>query len=198
MSKEADVGLLGREKVRGSKFNATVGALSPANRERQTTVASREMYPGPEAGTFLGLRWTRLVADKSSFGCAYDIDDNVRTPLTRFNQFKAISTVPVYYTVLCGFRDITERTLATRPQDIRAQGGVCGAPLNAGNARPSMWNDHGRHGAPRNKSGKSKGAILLPDERQRSVSTRNGCCITAKIRLCRCPSCADNSQSQET
>jgi len=42
------------------------------------TVASREMYPGPEAGTFLGLRWTRLVADKSSFGCAYDIDDNVR------------------------------------------------------------------------------------------------------------------------
>jgi len=76
----------------------------------------------------------------------------------------SIMTVPVYYTVLCGFRDLTERTLATRPQDLKAQGGVCGAPLNA--ARPSMWDDHRRRGAPGNKSGKtSLDAILLPDER---------------------------------
>jgi len=40
-------------------------------------------------------------------------------------------TVPLYYAALCGIRDLAERLLAAYPQDLNAQGGVRGAPLNA-------------------------------------------------------------------
>jgi len=39
--------------------------------------------------------------------------------------------VPLYYAALCGIRDLAERLLAAHPQDLHAQGGVRGAPLNA-------------------------------------------------------------------
>ena len=39
--------------------------------------------------------------------------------------------VPLYYAALCGIRDLAERLLAAHPQDLNAQGGVRGAPLNA-------------------------------------------------------------------
>jgi len=38
---------------------------------------------------------------------------------------------PLYYAALCGIRDLAERLLAAHPQDLNAQGGVGGAPLNA-------------------------------------------------------------------
>jgi len=39
-------------------------------------------------------------------------------------------TVPLYYAALCGICDLAERLLAAYPQDLNAQGGVHGAPLN--------------------------------------------------------------------
>ena len=192
-----NLGCLVGKRLRASTFNATVGTLSPANRGRQLTVASREMYPGPEARRFLRLRRTRL-ADKNRFGSAYDIDDKYHRYFadTVHPTLGDLISVPVYYTVLCGFPDLTERTLATHPQDLKAQGGVCGAQLNAGNVRPSIWNNHRCREAPRNKSGKTNpGATLLPDRCKTRICQYGECCIIAEIRLCRCSSCADNSQS---
>jgi len=78
------------------------------------------MYPGPEAGRFLRLRWTGL-ADKSRFGSAYDIDDKYRRYFadTVHPTLGDLISVPEYYTVLCGFPDLTERILATHPQDLK-------------------------------------------------------------------------------
>ena len=39
--------------------------------------------------------------------------------------------VPLYYAALCGFRGLVERLLTAHPQDLDAEGGVWGAPLNA-------------------------------------------------------------------
>ena len=39
--------------------------------------------------------------------------------------------VPLYYAALCGFHGLTERLLASYPQDLDAQGGIRGFPLNA-------------------------------------------------------------------
>ena len=39
--------------------------------------------------------------------------------------------VPLYYAALCGFRDLVERLLYLRPQDLNTKGGVCGTPLGA-------------------------------------------------------------------
>ena len=38
---------------------------------------------------------------------------------------------PFYYATLCGFRDLAESLLAAHPEDLNAQGGARGAPLNA-------------------------------------------------------------------
>ena len=39
--------------------------------------------------------------------------------------------VPLYYAALCGFRALVERLLTAHPQDLDAEGGDWGAPLNA-------------------------------------------------------------------
>jgi len=39
--------------------------------------------------------------------------------------------VPLYYAALCGFRGLVERLLVAHPQDLTAEGGDWGAPLNA-------------------------------------------------------------------
>ena len=40
-------------------------------------------------------------------------------------------TVPLYYAVLCGFRDLAERLLCVHPQDVNARGGDHETPLHA-------------------------------------------------------------------
>ena len=39
--------------------------------------------------------------------------------------------VPLYFAALCGFRGLVERLLTAHPQDLNAEGGDWGAPLNA-------------------------------------------------------------------
>ena len=39
--------------------------------------------------------------------------------------------VPLYYAALCGFRGLVERLLTAHPQDLNAEGGDWGSPLNA-------------------------------------------------------------------
>ena len=39
--------------------------------------------------------------------------------------------VPLYYAALCGFHGLVERLLTAHPQDLNAQGGIRGSPLNA-------------------------------------------------------------------
>jgi len=39
--------------------------------------------------------------------------------------------VPLYYAALCGFSGLVERLLTEHPQDLNAEGGVWGTPLNA-------------------------------------------------------------------
>ena len=39
--------------------------------------------------------------------------------------------VPLYYAALCGFRGLVGRLLTAHPQDLNAEGGIWGAPLNA-------------------------------------------------------------------
>ena len=39
--------------------------------------------------------------------------------------------VPLYYAALCGFRGLVERLLTAHPEDLNAEGGDWGAPLNA-------------------------------------------------------------------
>ena len=44
---------------------------------------------------------------------------------------KEPDAVPLYYAALCGFRGLVERLLIAHPQDLNAEGGSWGAPLNA-------------------------------------------------------------------
>jgi hypothetical protein len=43
--------------------------------------------------------------------------------------------LPLYYATLCGFRDIVEWLLVTRPGEINARGGYHGTPLHAALAK---------------------------------------------------------------
>ena len=43
--------------------------------------------------------------------------------------------VPLYYAALCGFRGLVERLLIAHPEDLNAEGGDWGAPLNAALAK---------------------------------------------------------------
>jgi len=44
---------------------------------------------------------------------------------------KKPDAVPLYYAALCGFRGLVERLLPAHPEDLNAEGGEWGAPLNA-------------------------------------------------------------------
>jgi len=77
----------------------------------------------------------RLLFDKDKPHFAiwvwlYDMDDFWQDHFrpTRPEQPDA---VPLYYAALCGFRGLVERLLTAHPQDLNANGGDWGSPLNA-------------------------------------------------------------------
>jgi len=57
--------------------------------------------------------------------------------------------VPLYYAALCGFHGLAERLLAAYPQDLNAQGGICGSPLGVAlhNGHPNIALLLLKHGA---------------------------------------------------
>jgi ankyrin repeat protein len=68
--------------------------------------------------------WVRVYdVDEDSFYCEHTTHPEQPCP------------VPLYYAALCGFGGLVERLLTAHPQDLNAQGGVFGAPLNAALAK---------------------------------------------------------------
>ena len=66
----------------------------------------------------------------STWVWVYDKDDKWCTD-ERTAHPEQPGPVPLYYAALCGFRDLVERLLTSHPQDLNAEGGLYGAPLNA-------------------------------------------------------------------
>ena len=60
----------------------------------------------------------------------YDMDDPWRGNMPTKHPERPQAT-PLYYAVLCGFRDLIEHLIATYPRDIDARGGYYGSPLLA-------------------------------------------------------------------
>ena len=73
---------------------------------------------------------------------------------------KQPDAVPLYYAALCGFRGLVERLLYLHPQDLDAEGGVCGTPLGAalhkGHLDIALFLlEHGASGEKRGKAGQT-------------------------------------------
>ena len=72
---------------------------------------------------FAAWIWVRNIDDK--YGNYYGYTAHPEQP----------DAVPLYYAALCGFGGLVERLLTAHPQDLNAEGGVWGSPLNAALAK---------------------------------------------------------------
>ena len=61
--------------------------------------------------------------------------DNDSAHYRHTNCRKQPDAVPLYYAALCGFCGLVKRLLTAHPEDLYAEGGVWGAPLNAALAK---------------------------------------------------------------
>jgi len=78
--------------------------------------------------------------DKPYFAAWVSVYNKVKhrtypVPNTRLEQ---LDPVPLYYAALCGLPDLVERLLTTHPQDLNAEGGNWGSPLNAALAKGNL------------------------------------------------------------
>jgi ankyrin repeat protein len=75
--------------------------------------------------------------EKPHFACwvwVHDIDIPWRSSLFTSSPEKP-DALPLYYAALCGFRDIIQRLISTRPEEVNARGGRHVTPLHAALAR---------------------------------------------------------------
>src|SRR5712671_2109322 len=79
----------------------------------------------------------------------YDVDYPLRTHMFTTHPTRP-EAVPLYYATLCGFRDLVEHLLATRPGDMNARGGYHTTALHAALAKGNLdiaelLIEHGAH-----------------------------------------------------
>ena len=98
--------------------------------------------------------WLWVYDIDDEHGIYYDDDDMDRA------HPKPPDAVPLYYAALCGFRGLVERLLGLHPQDLNAEGGVCGTPLSAalhkGHLNIALFLlEHGADGEKRGRAGQT-------------------------------------------